>query len=193
MTTALIDAVAVFGFPLSEEFKEINQQDSKLYTVQYFERARFEYHPELPAQYQVELGQLGRQYLAQNPAPKEALAQVKNAEMAWAGLAPTRVRIPRIKVDADVTEGVVRRILYTAVSGAPFPPTLAQTGTFTNLTTLTAYDGLVPYDVNLPYWSDHAIKSRWFYFPPARTITFRATNNWTFPTGSVWIQHFELN
>ena len=93
---------------------------------------------------------------------------------------------------ADVTEGVVRRILYTAVSGAPFPPTLAQTGTFTNLTTLTAYDGLVPYDVNLPYWSDHAIKSRWFYFPPARTITFRATNNWTFPTGSVWIQHFEL-
>ncbi|HEU0008199.1 MAG TPA: PQQ-dependent sugar dehydrogenase [Verrucomicrobiae bacterium] len=93
---------------------------------------------------------------------------------------------------ADVTAGVIQRIVYTAVSGTPLPATLAQTGAFTNLTTLTSHDGIVPYDVNLPYWSDHAIKSHWFYFPPARAITFRPTNNWTFPTGSVWIQHFEL-
>lgn len=93
---------------------------------------------------------------------------------------------------ADVTAGVIQRIIYTAVSGTPLPATLAQTGTFTNLTTLTSHDGIVPYDVNLPYWSDHAIKSHWFYFPPARVITFRATNNWTLPQGSVWIQHFEL-
>jgi len=93
---------------------------------------------------------------------------------------------------ADVNNGTVQRILYTAVSGQAYPATLAQAGIFTNLTTVTAHSGFVPYDVNVPYWSDNAMKSRWFYFPPARTITFRPTNNWTFPTGSVWIQHFEL-
>ncbi len=39
--------------------------DGKAYTVQYFERARFEWHPENPAPYDVLLGQFGRQILAQ--------------------------------------------------------------------------------------------------------------------------------
>jgi hypothetical protein len=35
-----------FGYPLTEEFQELNPADGKTYVVQYFERARFEYHPE---------------------------------------------------------------------------------------------------------------------------------------------------
>src|SRR4051794_12583054 len=35
----------VFGFPLSEEFVERNADDGHDYVVQYFERARFEFHP----------------------------------------------------------------------------------------------------------------------------------------------------
>ena len=38
--------LASYGFPISEELREVNQADGKEYTVQYFERARFEYHPE---------------------------------------------------------------------------------------------------------------------------------------------------
>jgi len=38
--------LAVFGYPLSEEFQEVSPTDGKTYTVQYFERNRFEYHPE---------------------------------------------------------------------------------------------------------------------------------------------------
>ena len=34
------------GLPLSEEFSEVSETDGKTYTVQYFERAVFEYHPE---------------------------------------------------------------------------------------------------------------------------------------------------
>lgn len=46
--------LAVFGYPISEEFTENG------YTVQYFERARFEYHPEFKGTpYEVELGRLG--------------------------------------------------------------------------------------------------------------------------------------
>ncbi len=54
--------LAVFGFPISEEFSEKNAADGNTYTVQYFERARFEYHPEFsPTKYEVSLGLLGRE------------------------------------------------------------------------------------------------------------------------------------
>ncbi|HEX7025310.1 MAG TPA: DUF4232 domain-containing protein [Gemmatimonadales bacterium] len=43
----------IFGYPISEEFTENGL------TVQYFERARFEYHPGNPPGYQVLLGLLG--------------------------------------------------------------------------------------------------------------------------------------
>jgi subtilisin family serine protease len=36
----------IFGYPLSEEFEEVNAADGRTYLVQYFERNRFEYHPE---------------------------------------------------------------------------------------------------------------------------------------------------
>src|SRR5690349_15552731 len=45
--------LAVFGFPLTEEFVENGR------TTQYFERARFEYFAENPEPYKVQLGLLG--------------------------------------------------------------------------------------------------------------------------------------
>ena len=56
-----------FGYPLSEAFTALNLEDGREYTVQYFERARFELHPDLPAPYRVLLGQLGRRYLPVTP------------------------------------------------------------------------------------------------------------------------------
>jgi hypothetical protein len=53
-------ALEIFGFPISEEFTERNPQDGKLYTVQYFERARFEYHPENQPPWHILGGHLGR-------------------------------------------------------------------------------------------------------------------------------------
>src|SRR6185369_3206563 len=94
---------------------------------------------------------------------------------------------------ADVTEGVVRRLLYGAVSGSPLPSTLADTGAFTNLSTLTPNPGVIPYQVNVPSWSDNASKSMWFAVTNLSSkITFRPTNNWTLPASMLRIQHFEL-
>ena len=57
--------LAIFGYPITEEFREVNPADGKEYTVQYFQRARFEYHPEHKGTpYEVELGLLGRQVTA---------------------------------------------------------------------------------------------------------------------------------
>ena len=70
--------LAAFGYPISEELGEINPNDGKFYTVQYFERARFEYHPEnIGTPYEVLLGQLGRQFLNERP---NALAQAGPAQ-----------------------------------------------------------------------------------------------------------------
>lgn len=48
------------GYPISEEFTEVSPLDGKSYTVQYFERAVFELHPEYAGTpYEVLLSQLG--------------------------------------------------------------------------------------------------------------------------------------
>jgi glucose/arabinose dehydrogenase/mono/diheme cytochrome c family protein len=94
---------------------------------------------------------------------------------------------------ADVVEGVIKRLIQVAPAGPAFPPTLADTGAFADLTTLTTQPGIIPYDINLPFWSDNARKTRWFSLPnPALTMVFTREANWTFPTGAVWIKHFEL-
>lgn len=52
----------VYGFPISEEFEEVNPSDGKRYVVQYFERNRFEHHPEHSGTaFEIQLGLLGRQ------------------------------------------------------------------------------------------------------------------------------------
>ncbi len=53
----------VSGLPITEEFTEISQDDGKPYRVQYFERARYEYHPENAPPYDVLLGLLGNRLL----------------------------------------------------------------------------------------------------------------------------------
>lgn len=50
----------IFGFPISEEFTD----PANNLTVQYFERQRFEWHPENPPAWQVEGGLLGREILS---------------------------------------------------------------------------------------------------------------------------------
>ena len=42
----------------------------------------------------------------------------------------------------------------------PSPPTLADTGAFSNLVLLTPNPGIVRYDLNIPFWSDGAYKTR---------------------------------
>jgi hypothetical protein len=52
-----------FGFPISPPVDEKSPTDGKVYRVQYFERARFELHPEnAGTEYEVLLGLLGKQF-----------------------------------------------------------------------------------------------------------------------------------
>ncbi|GAB4190435.1 MAG: S8 family peptidase [Roseiflexaceae bacterium] len=55
----------IFGYPTSEPFTE-RGEDGRDYTVQYFQRHRFELHPENPPPYDVLLSRLGDTILRQN-------------------------------------------------------------------------------------------------------------------------------
>ncbi|HYP21370.1 MAG TPA: endo-1,3-alpha-glucanase family glycosylhydrolase [Chloroflexia bacterium] len=60
--------LAQFGYPISAPAVERSAIDGKDYTVQYFERARFELHPEQKGTpYEVQLSLLGRQFHAVDP------------------------------------------------------------------------------------------------------------------------------
>ena len=79
------------------------------------------------------------------------------------------------------------------------PSTLSETGAFQNLTTLQPTPGLIPYELNTPFWSDNALKNRWLALPKtgirdtsAEQITFNADEPWNFPPGTVAVKHFEL-
>ena len=95
---------------------------------------------------------------------------------------------------ANIFRKTIEKLFYLSPEQAtPPPPTLADTGVFSDLIALTPNPGILPYEVNVPFWSDHALKKRWFSVPhPNALIGFHPTDPWTFPEGTVWIKHFEL-
>jgi glucose/arabinose dehydrogenase len=95
---------------------------------------------------------------------------------------------------ADHDKGEILSLIYIPPEqAAPFPATLMDTGIFSDLTTLTPQPGVLGYEINVPFWSDNALKSRWFSVPDTNSyIDFNPTTPWTFPTGTVWIKHFDL-
>ncbi len=73
------------------------------------------------------------------------------------------------------------------------PKTLSETGIFEDLELLSPKPGVLPYEINVPFWSDNATKRRWFAFmEDASTIGFTRNENWFFPRGMVWVKHFEM-
>ena len=89
--------------------------------------------------------------------------------------------------------GQVKRLVRTFTGGTPPPALLSQTAAFSSLATLTPNTGIVPYEPNVSFWSDYALKSRWFSIPSvASDMAFSQDGLWTFPAGQIWIKHFDL-
>ncbi|MCI0534951.1 MAG: PQQ-dependent sugar dehydrogenase, partial [Verrucomicrobiales bacterium] len=94
----------------------------------------------------------------------------------------------------DHVEGKIKKLVYSGpVIGQPLPENLSETGAFSDLTTLTPPPGILPYDINVPFWSDGAQKKRWFSLPDLnQKIGFAPDGHWSFPDGMVWIKQFDL-
>jgi peptide/nickel transport system substrate-binding protein len=114
-----------FGFPLSEPFQEISEVDNKPYIVQYFERNRFELHPEKAAPYEVELGLLGVQQYNLSPVPGDKLpiappVGVKSSKntLVLAGTAEPRDLFTELNLAGTPTQ-IVYALWYTLVGVTP--------------------------------------------------------------------------
>ncbi len=93
---------------------------------------------------------------------------------------------------ADLNDNRILR-LTTADDITGFPATLGATGLFADLSDLSPSPGLVPYSINLPFWSDHAVKRRWMIVPDGISqFTWSKDGLWTLPPGTIWVKHFDI-
>ncbi len=81
------------GYPISTEFQEVSDLDNKFYTVQYFERAVFEAHPENQPPYDVLLAQLGT-YRYKQKYPNGAPGANPPLADAWSSLRQRSLSLP---------------------------------------------------------------------------------------------------
>jgi hypothetical protein len=94
------ESLALFGFPISEAAMEPGS-DGQMYLTQWFERAKFEYHPENKAPYDVLLGLLGADVLrdkpqdTSQPQPAQGLPGIPEPAGACADNAPPAVEGPQ--------------------------------------------------------------------------------------------------
>ena len=79
------------------------------------------------------------------------------------------------------------------------PNKLSLTGVFGDTPNLIPAAAFLPYTVNVPLWSDGAAKTRWFSVPnsgapytPDEQVSFAPTGEWSFPSGTIFIKHFDL-
>ena len=95
---------------------------------------------------------------------------------------------------ANFLDGTIHRLMRTPEPGStPLPPTLADAHVFDDLATLRPVDGVVPYEINVPFWSDGAQKQRWFSLPDAsQSFAFNPDGTMYLPPGTTFVKHFEL-
>ncbi len=87
----------------------------------------------------------------------------------------------------------IQRLVTADAANSTFPAKLSDTGIFADLASLTPNPGIVSYEPIISFWSDYAIKRRWFCIPDTTNqMGFAADANWTFPNGMMWVKHFDL-
>lgn len=113
--------LTIFGYPISEERQENGQ------TVQYFERARFEYHPEFPEPGNVLLTHLGRMAAQAKGISTAAVPQDPNVPSFSADLWPKWIEV-NLSTQTLVAHEGDRAVMTTLISSGLYYPT--PTGTY---------------------------------------------------------------
>ena len=91
----------------------------------------------------------------------------------------------------DYAGGGIHRIAAAAPPAADtFPRRLSQTGCMQAERPSEPRAGLIPYDVNVPFWSDGADKQRWLALPDNTRIHIATDGDWEFPIGTVLVKQF---
>lgn len=80
-----------------------------------------------------------------------------------------------------------------AGAATTFPPArLSETGCVLATAPTKPAPGLIPYDLNAPFWSDGLEKERYLGVPNGKTITVAPDGDFEFPNGSVLMKTFSV-
>lgn len=77
-----------------------------------------------------------------------------------------------------------------AILAKDAPKLLSEFGFFADGAKQVPAEGVVPYDLNTPLFSDHASKYRFVYVPPGQSAAYNADEALEFPVGSALIKTF---
>ncbi len=141
-------------------------------------------------------------------------AKVKDRKVVWhEELADTTLAISAFAVDADGElliadhrgneEGGFYRLEVNPAEShrEDFPRTLSASGLFAAVAGHRVHDGLIPYSVNSPLWSDGAYKERFIHLPTVKTaegketpakIDWTGNRGWNFPDRTVLVKSFAM-
>lgn len=76
-----------------------------------------------------------------------------------------------------------------APEGSPWD-TIDEWHLFADARALTPAEGVIPYDVNAPLFSDYTVKRRFVWLPKGTKIGWQDTDRWNFPVGAILIKTF---
>jgi uncharacterized repeat protein (TIGR03806 family) len=93
----------------------------------------------------------------------------------------------------DINSGRIRQLVSDTGGTDNVPDLLSDSGCVDPTDITQPYSGLIPYDINAPFWSDGAIKDRYIGLPTGTTISVDGDDDWVFPPGTVLIKNFRLN
>jgi uncharacterized repeat protein (TIGR03806 family) len=89
--------------------------------------------------------------------------------------------------------GSLHKITFESSTGASTAPRLlSETGCFSATDMKQPASGLIPYDINAPFWSDGASKQRWMALPDGQNIGVQTDGDWNFPNGTVLVKNFSI-
>ncbi len=74
-----------------------------------------------------------------------------------------------------------------------FPRRLSETGLFASVPDNEPAEGLIPYELNLPFWSDYSVKDRYIALPKNGVVKFDEQEKWQFPVGTVFVKTFWMH
>jgi len=90
----------------------------------------------------------------------------------------------------DYSVGRIRQLVETSAGADLVPDLLSNSGCVDPADITQPYSGLVPYDINAPFWSDGADKERFIGIPNGTAISINAQDDWEFPPGTVLVKNF---
>ncbi|MEM9192138.1 MAG: PQQ-dependent sugar dehydrogenase [Myxococcota bacterium] len=77
-----------------------------------------------------------------------------------------------------------------AMAPEPLPMLLSETGCFSDTANHVPAAGVIPYGLNVPFWSDGLNKDRFIALPEGETATMGADGSLEFPVGTLFLKTF---